>query len=50
MLAEKLGKSLSEITELSTLELQYWLGYINLDYQERMKTMKNSKTQPKGKK
>lgn len=40
-IAEKMGRSLEEILELSTLELKLWAGYYSLQKKERERAMKN---------
>ncbi len=43
ILADKLKKSLSEIMELSTLELEYWNEYLIWENEEARKTMRRNK-------
>jgi len=39
LLADRLKKSIEEILQLTTLELNLWAGYILLEASERNKTM-----------
>jgi len=43
MLADRLKKSIGEIMEMSTLEIQMWAGYILNENQEQRKTMNAQK-------
>lgn len=43
MLADRLKKSISEVMEMSTLEIQMWAGYILNENQEQRKTMNAQK-------
>jgi hypothetical protein len=43
MLADRLKKSITEVMEMTTLEIQMWAGYILNENQERQRTMNASK-------
>jgi hypothetical protein len=50
MLADRLKKSICEVMEMTTLEIQMWAGYILNENQEQRKTMsaqKNKSNQPR---
>ena len=42
-MADRLKKSLTEVMELTTLELQYWFQYLLLEQEEAKATMRRTK-------
>jgi hypothetical protein len=44
MLADRLKKSLEEVTQLSVLEIDLWLGYIAIEHEATNKQMKQVRT------
>ena len=50
MLADRLKKSVEEILQLTTLEMEMWAGYLMYEDQENKKTMKQQKQQMKARK
>jgi hypothetical protein len=42
ILADRLHKSVEEILQISTLELDMWAGYMLYEHKERKKTMNNT--------
>ena len=46
MLADRLKKSVEEILQLSTLELDMWAGYMMYEHNESKRTMQNTAPRP----
>ena len=46
MLADRLKKSVEEILQLSTLELEMWAGYMMYEHNESKRTMQNTTARP----
>ena len=49
MLADRLKKSVEEILQMTTLEMDMWAGYLMYEDKEQTKTMKQQKQQMKAK-
>ena len=47
MLADRLKKSVEEILQISTLELEMWAGYMMYEHNEIKKTMQNTTPMPR---
>ncbi len=47
MLADRLHKSVEEILQISTLELQMWAGYMMYEHNESKRTMSSTKPMPR---
>jgi hypothetical protein len=43
MVADRLGKSISEVMEFSTLEINMWAAYLKLEQDHQKKTMKKTR-------
>tara|TARA_Y100000034_G_C6619949_1_gene270268 strand:- start:261 stop:419 length:159 start_codon:yes stop_codon:yes gene_type:complete len=50
MLADRLKKSVQEILQLTTLEIEMWAGYLMYEDQESKKTMRQQKQQMRARK
>jgi hypothetical protein len=46
MLADRLKKSVEEILQISTLELEMWAGYMMYEHNESKRTMQNTAPRP----
>jgi len=44
-LADRLKKSVEQILQMTTLELEMWAGYLMFEHQESKKTMNKQKQQ-----
>ena len=47
VLADRLHKSVEEILQMSTLELDMWAGYMLYEHNESKKTMDNTNVMPR---
>ena len=47
VLADRLHKSVEEILQMSTLELDMWAGYMLYEHKESKKTMDNTNVMPR---
>ena len=47
MLADRLHKSVEEILQLSTLELEMWAGYMMYEHNESKRTMGHTTPMPR---
>jgi len=47
MLADRLHKSVEEILQISTLELEMWSGYMLYEHKESKRTMNNTNLTPR---
>jgi len=47
MLADRLKKSVEEILQMSTLELEMWAGYMLYEHEESKRTMHNTTPMPR---